>query len=83
MECAICYERFLTPKTKKEFAALLNEHVKQNDDEEIERFLNLIITPRHNNTHTCTTPMCESLFCLNCWGKIKRGGICPFCRMGQ
>jgi hypothetical protein len=88
MECSICYEQFLRPKTKKDFVILYNENVKNDDD--IGHFLNLIITTKHNKTHSCSTKNCEGLFCNHCWMKITSKGdhetptcyyfMCPFCR---
>ena len=83
MECSLCYETFLTPKTKREFVQLLNEH------ETIGHFLNRLITSTHNTTYTCSTRNCERLFCNQCWTRIKTKGriptyydyfTCPFCR---
>jgi len=81
MECTICYEMFLTPKTKREFVQVFNELVQKNKNEEIAHFLNVLITPKHNNTHTCSTQKCERLFCNDCWNKISKHSFrCPFCR---
>ena len=83
MECTICYETFLTPKTKRDFLTLLNEH------ETIDHFLNRVMTPTYNTTYTCPTRNCERLFCKQCWTTIKTKGrvpsyshyfTCPFCR---
>ena len=96
MECAICYEKFFTPKTQEECKKLYNENVKDNNCDEIMKFKNLLITPNHNNTHACSTPNCECLICDNCWIKITYGKsidemmledvsknyhfTCPYCR---
>lgn len=71
MECAVCYEKFFRPKSKKEFKKMYNENVKNNDFVEMMKFTNLLITPKHNNTHTCSTPNCSCLICGDCWIKIK------------
>lgn len=95
MECAICYEKFFTPKTKEEFEKIYKESVKNN---ELMKFKNLLITSKHNETHTCSTPNCECLICGDCWIKITCNGKdidemteddipsiydyfqCPYCR---
>jgi hypothetical protein len=38
MECAICFSKFFTPKTKEEFDKMYNENVKNNDYDEIDIF---------------------------------------------
>jgi hypothetical protein len=95
MECAICYEKFFTPKTKEEFEKIYKESVKNN---ELMKFKNLLITSKHNETHTCSTPNCECLICGDCWINITCNGKdidemteddipsiydyfqCPYCR---
>ena len=95
MECAICYEKFFTPKTKEEFEKIYKENVKNN---ELMKFMNLLITSNHNETHTCSTPNCGCLICGDCWIKITCNGkdidemteddipsiydyfYCPYCR---
>lgn len=74
MECAICYEKFFTPKTKEEFEKVYKENVKNNDYDEIMKFKNLLITSKHNYTHTCPTPNCECIICSDCWIKITHNG---------
>ena len=74
MECAVCYEKFFTPKTQEELEKIYKENVKNNDYDEIIKFNNLLITPKHNNTHSCSTPNCECLICGNCWIKITHNG---------
>jgi len=74
MECAICYEKFFTPKSQKEFEKIYNEIVKNNNYNEILKFKNLLITPKHNNTHSCSTPNCECLICMDCWIRITHKG---------
>lgn len=74
MECAICFEKFFTPKTKKEFETLYNENIKNNDYTELMKFKNLLITTKHNETHTCSIPNCKCLICKNCWIKITHKG---------
>ena len=60
------------------------------------KFKNLLITSKHNDTHTCPTPNCECIICGDCWIKIKYGKNidemleedisnnyhfeCPYCR---
>ena len=74
MECAICFEKFFTPKTKEELEKLYKENVKNDDYDEIMKFKNLLITSKHNETHTCSTPNCECLICGDCWIKITHNG---------
>ena len=74
MECAICYEKFFTPKTKKDLEMLLNIHVKNKDFNTIMKFRNLLITDNHNETHSCSTPNCECLICGDCWIKVICNG---------
>ena len=42
MECAICYEKFFTPKSQKEFEKIYNEIVKNNNYNEIMKFKTLL-----------------------------------------
>ena len=83
MECAICYQKFYKPKTQGEFKKIYNEiieSVKNNNYDEIDeivevmRMKNFIITPKHNTTHSCSTPNCESIICCDCWTKITHNG---------
>ena len=74
MECAICYEKFFTPKTKAELEGLIDENIKNKSYKEIEKFKNLLITNKHNETHTCSTPKCECIICGDCWIKITHKG---------
>ena len=74
MECAICYEKFFTPKTKEEFENLLNENVKNSNYKEVSKFKNLLITSKHNYSHICSTPNCECIICGECWTKITHKG---------
>jgi hypothetical protein len=74
MECAICYEKFFTPNSQEELKKIYNEHVKNNNYDEIMKFKNLLITPNHNNAHSCSTPNCACLICKNCWIKITYNG---------
>ena len=73
MECAICYEKFFIPKTQEEFERICEENVKNNNYDEIQKFLNLVITSKHNTTHSCSTPNCECLICEDCWIKVTYG----------
>jgi hypothetical protein len=74
MECAVCYEKFFTPKTKEEFEKIYKENVKNNDFSELIKFENLLITSKHNFSHKCSTPNCECLICGECWMKITHNG---------
>lgn len=75
MECAICYEKFFTPKNKEELEKIYNEIVKNpNDYKEFIKFKNLVITPNHNDTHACSNPNCDCLICGDCWIKITHNG---------
>jgi hypothetical protein len=74
MECAICFSKFFTPKTKEEFDKMYNENVKNNDYDEIDKFKNLLITSKYNTTHTCSIPNCDCLICGHCWIKITHKG---------
>ena len=74
MECAICYEKFFTPKTKEELQVLISENVKNKCYKEIENFKNLLITNKHNETRSCHTPNCECIICGDCWIKITHKG---------
>jgi DNA-directed RNA polymerase subunit RPC12/RpoP len=74
MECAICYEKFLIPKSKEEFEKICNQNVKNNDYNEIQKLKKLLITPNHNETHTCSTPNCECIICSDCWSRITLKG---------
>ena len=74
MECAICYEKFFTPKTKEELKKMYEENVKNNDYNEVMKFENLLITSKHNTNHSCPTPTCECIICGDCWIKITHNG---------
>ena len=74
MECAICYEKFFTPKSQEEFEKIYNENVKDNNFDEIDKFFNLLITHKINYTHSCSTPNCECLICRDCWINITHNG---------
>lgn len=74
MECAICYEKFFTPKTKEELEKMYEENVKNNDYNEVMKFENLLITSKHNTTHSCPTLNCDCIICGDCWIKITHNG---------
>ena len=74
MECAICYEKFITPKTREAIKDLCNEYIIGKEIDEINKFTNLLITTKHNETHSCPTPNCECLICRDCWIKITHKG---------
>jgi hypothetical protein len=74
MECAICFEKFLTPKSKEELEKLYKENIKNNNFDDWCKFSNLIITSKHNETHVCSTPNCECIICRDCWIKITNNG---------
>ena len=74
MKCAICYEKFFTPKTEEEFKKIYKENFKNNNYDEIMKFDNLLITSKHNNTYICPTPNCKCLICCDCWIKITHNG---------
>jgi len=74
MKCAICFEKFFTPQTKEEFEKIYKKNVKNNDYSEIMKFKNLLITSKHNETHTCSSPNCGCLICRDCWFKITHKG---------
>jgi hypothetical protein len=74
MECAICYETFFKPKTQEEIEKAYKENVKNNNYDEIMKFKGLLITPKHNYTHSCPTPNCECIICGDCWIKITHNG---------
>ena len=70
MECAICNKKFFTPKSQEELEKIYKENVKKNDYGEIMKFYNLLITSKHNTTHSCSTPNCHCLICGDCWCNI-------------
>ena len=74
MECGICFETFFTPKTKEELKNYYKENVKEKSYNEIMKFENLLITTKHNSTHSCSTPNCNTLICSDCWIKITHKG---------
>ena len=74
MECAICYEKFFTPKTIEELENMYEENVNNNDYDEIIKFKNLLITSKHNETHICSSPNCECVICRTCWFKYTHKG---------
>lgn len=88
MECAICYEKFFTPKTQEKFEKIYNENIKNNNYDEIQKLFNLLITPKHNTTYACSTPNCKCLICCDCWINITKDDMlnnnyhfkCPYCR---
>ncbi len=86
MECAICFEKFFTPKSKEEIVNWLN-------DKKINRvegnMFNLFVTSKHNNNHKCYIENCQCIICGNCWDKLKNDDDiagqyhyhkCPYCR---
>lgn len=74
MECAVCYDAFFMPKNREEFEKMYKENVKNEDYDEIIKFKNLLITPKHNKTRSCSTQNCECLICGDCWVKITHNG---------
>ena len=90
MECAICYEKFYTPKTHKELKKIYKQNVKNDNFDDIMKFKNLLVTANHNETHVCSTPNCECVICRDCWIKITEEKYdknatmdyfrCPYCR---
>jgi hypothetical protein len=74
MKCAICFEKFFSPETKEEFEEIYKKNVKNNDYSEMMRFKNLLMTSKHNDTHTCSIPSCGCLICGDCWIKITHKG---------
>jgi hypothetical protein len=70
MECAICYEKFFTPKSQEEFEKIYEDIVKNSEDG-ICKFLNYLITDKHNTTYKCPTPNCECIVCLDCYNSIQ------------
>jgi len=83
MECSLCYEKFLIPKTNEEKEDL--ELYIEENPEEIMKIDNLLITPKHNKTHTCS--ICDCIICRDCWFKYTFDykidhdilNKCPFC----
>ena len=78
MECAICFEKFLKP-SREEYIKLVEEEMKKvykdpNLFMNYINFVNLLITPKHNTTHTCSTPNCNIIICHGCWHKITHNG---------
>jgi hypothetical protein len=74
MECAICYEKFFIPKSQEDFEKIYNENVKDENYDEIIKFKNLLITPKHDETHSCSTPNCDCIICKDCWIRITHNG---------
>ena len=74
MECALCFEKFIKPKTQEEYAEIYKKMESITDYIELVKFKNFIITPKHNYTHTCSTPNCDCLICGECWNKITSNG---------
>jgi hypothetical protein len=93
MECDLCCEKFFIPKTKEEMINFIKK-LRTCTDEEGKKKMKLLITPKHNLTHSCSTPNCNYIMCENCWEKINKvdqesslddlpcwGEIkCPYCR---
>ena len=103
MECPICYEKFIIPKTNAELQEEIKkmnkifEGPEEHSDKcnKLFHFENLLISPKHNPTHACSTPNCNCIICGNCWERITCGGTnfqdmeppsiyktfkCPYCR---
>ena len=90
MECAICYDKFYTPKTHKELKKMYKQNVKNDNFDDIMKFKNLLITSNHNETHVCSTPNCKCVICRTCWIKITEEKYdknatmddfrCPYCK---
>ena len=94
MECNICFDNFFIPKTKEERLNFIKEWRKCTADEDALKKMNLLITPKHNRTYSCSTPNCNYIICGNCFDKINKEYDyksvndlpswdeikCPFCR---
>lgn len=96
MECAICYEKFFKPNSQEEYKKIYEENVINKNDDEIMKFINLLITPKNNTTYSCPTPNCECIICNDCFAKITHEimgvndddvlpirydyFVCPYCR---
>ncbi len=65
---------FLYLKQKRNLKKYIKKNVKNNDYSEIMKFKNLLITSKHNETHTCSSPNCGCLICRDCWFKITHKG---------
>jgi len=74
MECAICFDKFFRPTSQEELEKMYKENVKYNDYNDMIKFQNLLITPKHNETHICSTHNCECVICGSCWIKITHKG---------
>jgi len=97
MECSLCYEKFIYPNSSIELEELFenynNINSSINERENFIKFMNFVITTRHNRTMQCETEKCNSIICFNCWTKYtdrenesidgsfdKTLDKCPFCR---
>jgi hypothetical protein len=88
MECAICLENFVLPRTNEDLDRWYNEKCKTKDSIERKKLENLLITKTHNQTHACPNPSCTCLICGDCWRTITNNGqggsteyfVCPYCR---
>jgi len=74
MECAICFDKFFRPTSQEELEKMYKENVKYNDYNDMIKFQNLLITPKNNETHICSTHNCECVICGSCWIKITHKG---------
>ena len=75
MECSICAEKFINPKeySKEQFVELMNENIDKKkglESDKYMRFHSLVLTK--DNPFKCNTPNCESVYCLQCYTKIKQ-----------
>jgi hypothetical protein len=71
MECAICYEKFFTPKSQEEFEIKLEDIVNNDSEGGICKFLNYLITDKYNTTYKCPIPNCECVVCSDCYISIQ------------
>lgn len=66
MECSICYESFVFPKSLIELEEL-EEVYMRDENKSVLKFQDLVITPTHNTSIKCETPNCNSVVCGSCW----------------
>jgi hypothetical protein len=87
MECSICFDKFISPKTEQEFKNLVTDMVIKSDSKEAaDRFHGLLLTESDPMPFTCFNENCDVLICGNCCAKVlpkDKYSVykCSHCRM--
>ena len=70
MECSICFDKFISPKTEQEFNTFVTDMVINSDSKEAaDRFHGLLLTESDPMPFTCFNENCDVLICGTCCAK--------------